>query len=538
MSLLLVLTPGVPLAMLLLLAAKPLRPIIIRLLALAPLPGLLLALTNGGGATALRLPGGWSLALDGAGAMLLGASALIWCAGGACATLWLKDRPDAPRFAMWWLATLTGSLGVFVAADVASFYLLYAAASLPAYGLIVWDGGEAERRAGRLTLAAALLGEALLLAAFVLLAVAAPGQSLLIADGVSALAASPFRDVVIALLILGFGLKIGLVPLHAWMPLSYAAGPLFAAAVLSGAASKAGIIGLIRFLPFETAMQDWGMALLAIGLFAAFYGVAIGLLQNNPRLVLAYSSVSQLGQMAAALGAGLALGSTQATLLVGFYGLYHVLVKGGLFLAIAARPQAGRLVPVAASLAALGFAGLPLTGGGLAKLALKPLTGGAAEWLFAIAAIGSTLLMLNFIRLLRAMPAAPRLAGAQSAWLAIFVLAMLLPWLLFPGVTDLPAGYALQPAVMFDLAWPVAAGFAIAGAAAALKLLPRPFFSSNAEIVADPVLKLWDAVAHAAPRCAGWLTDLETVTRRWSLSSSALILVLLAFTLLLVFGGA
>jgi opacity protein-like surface antigen len=59
---------------------------------------------------------------------------------------------------------------------------------------------------------------------------------------------------VIALVILGFGLKIGLVPLHGWMPLSYASGPLFATAALSGATSKAGIIGLITFLPFGMAL--------------------------------------------------------------------------------------------------------------------------------------------------------------------------------------------------------------------------------------------------------------------------------------------
>ena len=104
------------------------------------------------------------------------------------------------------------------------------------------------------------------------------------------------------------------------------------------------------------------MVLLAAGLFSAFYGVVVGLFQTNPRSVLAYSSVSQLGQMAALLGAGLATGSASAALLVGFYALYHVLTKGGLFLAIDALAQAGeqrtrRLVLVTAGLAALGFAG-------------------------------------------------------------------------------------------------------------------------------------------------------------------------------------
>jgi formate hydrogenlyase subunit 3/multisubunit Na+/H+ antiporter MnhD subunit len=544
MSLLLALTLGVPLGLLLLLTVKPWQPYTIRLLALAPLPGLMLALASAGGAEfSLRLSGGSSFALDRTGAMLLGASALIWCAAGACASAWLRDKPGAAPFAMWWLLTLTGSLGVFAAADLASFYLLYAAASLPAYGLLVWNGGGAERRAGKLTLAAALLGEALLLAAFVLLAVASPGQSLLISDGVAALAASPYRDAVIGLLILGFGLKIGLVPLHAWMPLSYAAGPLFAAAALSGATSKAGIIGLIRFLPFDTGLHSWGMALLAAGLFSGFYGVAVGLLQRNPRMVLAYSSISQLGQMAAALGAGLALGNAQAMVLVGFYALYHVLVKGGLFLAIAARPQASRLVLITAGLAALGFAGLPLTGGALAKLAVKPLIGdGAAGVLFAIAAIGSTLLMLHFIRLIREVAPSPDAragtSSTQLVWIALFAVAMLLPWLLFPGVTGLAPGYALTPAVLLDLAWPVAAGVLIGLGLGAMGLLPPQRGTGTAEITGEPGLKLWDAAAQAVSWCTAHLAGLEHVFRRWSVSTSVLVLTLLVFTVLLALGGA
>ena len=61
-----------------------------------------------------------------------------------------------------------------------------------------------------------------------------------------------------------------------------AAAPIPAAAVLSGAAVKAGVIGLIRFLPLDAALPGWGEALAAAGLFCAFYGVAIGITQSNP----------------------------------------------------------------------------------------------------------------------------------------------------------------------------------------------------------------------------------------------------------------
>jgi formate hydrogenlyase subunit 3/multisubunit Na+/H+ antiporter MnhD subunit len=84
-----------------------------------------------------------TLALDVPGAMLLGVAALLWIVAGAYASTYLRGDPNAGRFAEWWLLTLTGSLGVFIAADLVSFYLTYSVVSLAAYGLIVHDGTRA-----------------------------------------------------------------------------------------------------------------------------------------------------------------------------------------------------------------------------------------------------------------------------------------------------------------------------------------------------------------------------------------------------------
>ena len=158
------------------------------------------------------------------------------------------------------------------------------------------------------------------------------------------------------------------------MPLAYTAAPIPAAAVLSGAAVKAGVIGFIRFLPLGVAMPEWGEALATAGIFSAFYGVVVGITQENPKTVLAYSSVSQMGLLAAALGMGLAAGDPGTALGASFSAAHHILVKGGLFLAIGVSATAGaRLWPVLipAAVLALGLGGLPLTGGTLAKLAVK-----------------------------------------------------------------------------------------------------------------------------------------------------------------------
>ncbi len=252
-----------------------------------------------------------------------------------------------------------------------------------------------------------MLGEAALLAGFALLAAFAPGDSLAIADVLPALAAAPLRDLAIAMLVIGFGLKAGLVPLHVWLPLAHPAAPMPASAVLSGAIIKAGIIGLIRFLPIEATPAGWGQVLAVLGFVTAFWGVAVGITQRNPKTVLAYSSVSQMGVVVAAIGMGLmgGIGTTPAS--AAFYAMHHVLAKGALFLAVGVAAMAGGrarwLVLGPAVVLALGFGGMPLTGGWLAKEAVKAELGsGLAGTLSALSAAGSTLLMLHFARRLAA----------------------------------------------------------------------------------------------------------------------------------------
>lgn len=510
-----------PLLMALLLALPRLRNTITGALWLAPLPALLLAPAAWEhGATAITLPGGWRFVLDQPGALLLLASAILWCIGGVAASRWLARRDGAPRFALWWLLTLSGSLGIFIAGDVAGFYMLYALASLPAYGLIIFEGGAAEERAGRYTLAAALLGEGVILAAFVLLVAGGFGQGLSIDAVMQGVASSPWRDLVIGLVILGFGFKIGLVPLHGWMPMSYAAGPLAATAVLSGATSKAGLIGLIRFLPLHDASPFWGTVLLAAGLISAFYGAVAGLTQANPRSVLAYSSISQLGQMAAVLGAGLAVGEANAALLVAFYAVYHVLTKGGLFLALGETRR--WTFPVVAVLA-LGFAGLPLTGGALGKLAVKQVLGdGVTSLLFSLAAIGSTVLMLHFLKLLRGAG-----EGRAQGGLAVTAVAGLLPWLLFSNVTGLATAYPFQADVIVKLSWPVALGALLAWVAhaAGVKLPRLP--------PGDVMVPGLEQANRLLRRAASALAGLEAGGRNWPAACLGLAVTLVIFVLLL-----
>jgi formate hydrogenlyase subunit 3/multisubunit Na+/H+ antiporter MnhD subunit len=520
--------------------------------AIAPLaaaPALAAAILAIGGAPfgaeapALRV----SLSLDQPGGLLLAAAALVWLIvsifalkGSPVAAIAdrgdaVSDRvykigqgkPNANRFAVAWLLTMAGSLGVFIAADLLTFYLVYALVSVPAYYLVAHDEEPSSRRAGAVYMAFALIGEAVLLLAFVMLAAGEPSGSVQIRDVVAALPTSPWRDSALALIILGFGMKIALVPLHGWMPLTYTAAPIPAAAVLSGAGVKAGVIGLIRFLPLGAAFPGWGEALVWLGFFSAFYSVTIGVTQRDPKTMLAYSSISQMGVIAAALGMAFAGVQQGAATEVAFYAANHVLVKAALFLTLGAVAaldgRARTLALIVAALLGLSLAGLPLTGGSLAKLALKDLFGdGAAGLASQLSAVATTALMLMFtMRVARSPqdqnPNAAR--GRLWSWAVLAVAGLLIPWLMFPAIGS--AAEALEPAKLWDSIWPVLVGAVLAGALWAVEnRLPR--------IPAGDIVVAEEAAFRASMSLGPVFERADRGLREWPAAGLCLLMIALA----------
>jgi formate hydrogenlyase subunit 3/multisubunit Na+/H+ antiporter MnhD subunit len=422
---------------------------------------------------------------------------------------------------------MAGSLGVFIVGDLLTFYLVYALVSVPAYYLVA-DGEDAGSiRAGGVYMAFTLIGEAVLLIAFVTLAAGEPNGSLNIRDVVAALPASPWRDAALALLILGFGMKIALMPLNGWMPLAYTAAPIPAAAVLSGAAVKAGVIGLTRFLPLGAAFPGWGGALAWAGFVSAFYGVAIGLTQRDPKTVLAYSSISQMGVIAAVIGMGLASADRGVASDAAFYASNHVLVKAALFLTVGALAaldgRARTLALTVAGLLALSLGGLPLTGGSLAKLAVKDLFGsGAAGVAAQLSAAATTALVLHFlVRLARSPHDQPQDAssGRLGPWAALAVAALLLPWVIDAAVGN-PA-QALEPAKLWDAIWPILVGAAVAaGLWATADRLPR--------IPAGDIVVAEEAAFHGLAPLGTAFERADRNMRQWPAAGLALLTVVLA----------
>jgi hypothetical protein len=125
------------------------------------------------------------------------------------------------------------------------------------------------------------------------------------------------------------------------------------------------------------------------------------------------------------------------------------------------------LVVVPGVVIALGLAGLPLTGGALAKLAVKdPLGYGIAGTLASLSATGTTLLMLHFLHRLVLTagrdPAKPAAAGLVAPWLALAVASIAVPWIMYPFAGFGSPSEVLAPAALWKVLWPVLLGGVLA----------------------------------------------------------------------------
>lgn len=421
--------------------------------------------------------------LDEIGRVFLILTAFLWTAAGLYAHAHLAAGDERRRFFFFFLAALCGNLGVVAARDLVSFYLFFTLMTFAAYGLIVHAGGSEAERAGRVYIALAVLGEGLLLAGGVL--AAAGAASLRLADVAAAIAVSADRDLVVGLVFAGFGIKAGILPLHVWLPLAHPVAPTAASAVLSGSMVATGVLGWMRLLPLGgVGLPEWGAAMTIIGLGTAFYGVVVGVAQRDPKTILAYSTVSQMGLLACAIGLGLldptVAPATLAT--TSAYALHHGLAKGALFLgtgvalALPRTPRSRALVAAGLAFAALALAGAPLTSGAIAKHQLEELARGIpGGWAFALerilplTAVATTVLMARFLQ--RTLVTSRRAGGAANSgrgtvlpWITLLAASGGALWIVpvaYPG--SMPAAGILDPAMVWSEIWPILAGSMLFG---------------------------------------------------------------------------
>ena len=122
------------------------------------------------------------------------------------------------------------------------------------------------------------------------------------------------------LVLVGYGSKVGLAPMHAWLPDAHSESPAPISAMLSGALLNAAMLGIVRYLAIADAAQSQPLghtALVVFGVLSLFVGALFIVRQTGIKRLMAYSSVEHMGVVAIGFGFGGPLGVAGA--------LYHML---------------------------------------------------------------------------------------------------------------------------------------------------------------------------------------------------------------------
>jgi NADH-quinone oxidoreductase subunit N len=273
----------------------------------------------------------------------------------------------------------------------------------------------------------------------------------------------------LAMMIVGIGFKLAVVPFHLWTPDVYQGAPVPVTAFVA-TVSKGGMFALLLRLFLQVNLADQHPLFVVFAIIAVasmIFGNLLALLQTNVKRVLAYSSIAHLGYLLVAFMAAGSLGATAAT----FYLATYFATTLGAFGAMAVLSGPDRdaeamddyaglfwrrpWLAVVLTTSLLSLAGVPFTAGFLGKFyILAAGVGSALWWLVIILAISSTIGLYYYLRIIVVMyqhgpldtePQAPPSAPPLTAGVTLIFLVLALIWL---GVFPSPLLDAIRSAIV------------------------------------------------------------------------------------------
>lgn len=298
------------------------------------------------------------------------------------------DRPGAARLAAATAAFSLAMAVVVTASNVLLFLAAWEMMSLASYLLVVHDHHAREARdAGFMYIVMTHVGTAFILAA--LLSMSGRGDPFAF-DG---LRAGAGRTWIFVALLIGFGTKAGLVPLHIWLPRAHPAAPSHASALMSGVMIKTAVYGFIRFGidVLGPGPASWGLVVLGLGAISAVVGVLYALMEHDLKRLLAFHSVENIGIIFMGIGVSMAATSAGRPALAALglgaallHTLNHALFKGLLFLGAGAIQQATHtknIERLGGLIRRMPWTAAAMLVGCLSISALPPFNGFMSEWL-------------------------------------------------------------------------------------------------------------------------------------------------------------
>lgn len=324
----------------------------------------------------------YSLGVDGLSLPLLALNSFLT----GIALYSIGEKIERPRLYYALLLLVNGGIaGALMAENLLLFFLFYEIELIPFYLLIGIWGGEKRGYASIKFLLYTAVSGLLVLAAFLGMtwlsgATNFDYQSISV-EGLSL----NTRLILLTLLLIGFGIKIPLVPLHTWLPDAYVEASPAVTILLGGILAKLGTYGLIRF-GLQLFPETWQLVapgLAIIGTVSVMYGALAAIAQKDIKRMVAYSSIGHMGYILVAAAAGTDLSVLGAVAQM----ISHGLILALLFhlVGVVERKVGTRDLDVLNGLMNP-IRGLPLTSallitGGMASAGIPGLVGFAAEFI-------------------------------------------------------------------------------------------------------------------------------------------------------------
>ncbi|HYF94800.1 MAG TPA: proton-conducting transporter membrane subunit [Symbiobacteriaceae bacterium] len=438
-----------------------------------------------------------------------------------------------------WSLFIAAMAAVVLSADGLGFLFSWEVMAVVSFLLVMAEHRDPEvRQAGYFYVVMTHVGTAFIIGAFLTLYAASGSLGFEAFRAAAAGLPVGVRSAVFVMLVVGFGTKAGLVPLHVWLPRAHPAAPSHVSALMSGAMVKTAIYGHLRFsfdlLGGGSAPAWWGGLLVALGAVSAVTGVLYATQQTHLKRLLAYSTVENVGLLVMGVGAGLVarsfglgLLSVAALAAVLFHAVSHAAFKGLAFMGAGAvlhgtgtadMERLGGLIrrmPRAAALflvAAMAVAGLP------------PLSGFIGEWLSLQTFLGLAAAGGSAAARLGAVGAVTAIALAAGLGAAVAVKAFGITFLALPRTGQAERAHDASPAMVGGMGL---AALAVLG----LGMVPGAVLTLAAPVVSAAVPEFGSEAVPGAGGPLTWLS-INPGTDLQPLATPAALLALVAAALL------
>jgi NADH-quinone oxidoreductase subunit L len=411
----------------------------------------LLTITNS--LPALRLPvggifGDFTLIADGLGVYLAVIAAIVGGLAVIFSNDYMKGEVQLGRYYSLTFLFIGAMAGLVLSGSLLFMFLFWEITAFCSYALISFNNDDPKAVAGgiKALIITQLGGIGLLAGAMISYANFGSYEVAAFLGGAQSLPAATLSLVAFGFLIAAAA-KSAQVPFHTWLPDAMEAPTPISALIHAATMVNAGVYLLARFYPAFEHVPGWRTTVMIVGLVSALLAAITALVSNDLKRVLAYSTISQLGYMIYAIGAGSVLASQ-------FHLLSHSVFKALLFLGAGAvihsvgtrdmRAMGGLrksmpFVNIVFIIGLFALSGLPLTNGFFSKeLVLESGLEGSPLWAYIAMVIGAGLTGLYSLRMVLLVFYGPSREGKQvhdapaamRVPLAVLAAGTLLTWLL------------------------------------------------------------------------------------------------------------